>query len=174
MNRTQSPSPLSARILLGLLASALVVPAAWAYVNGGDHHSTIHDYENKLHEQGWAVYVGEALPAKDSKEMVNGDLERRVNRMVGRTLRYLPEDKVDKIPLADKREVARIARETMRDFVQSKGPSKKEGQIGSLKYRVGVYSYETWWETNYGGKHRIHARQAHTASFVALQIVDER
>ena len=170
MNRTKSPSLSRARIFLGLLAAVALGPPAWAYVNGGDHHSTLHDYENKLRDQGWAVYVGEALPAKDSKAMVNDDFERLVNRMVGRTLRHLPEDKVDKIPLADKREVARIARETLRDIVQSNGKNTKEGQIGSLKYQVGVYSYETWWETNYGGKRRTHERRSHQASFVALKI----
>jgi hypothetical protein len=44
--------------------------------------------------------------------------------------------------------------------------------VGSLKYQVGVLTFETYWETNYGGKRQIHARRSGLAPFVALKIVD--
>jgi hypothetical protein len=181
MNRTTRSSPLPARTLAALLTAALLAPAAAAYVNGGIHRTNKQDYENKLGEQGWALCVSETPLDETTKEIFfrikvdppdNADFQRYVNRMVGRALRYLPEDEVDKIPLADKRAVARIARETIRDAVLGKGAAQKEGQIGSLKYLVGTFSYASWWEVEERGRRLERGRATRSVAFVALKIVE--
>src|SRR5439155_4041586 len=71
-----------------------------------------------------------------------------------------------------KRAVARFTREAIQLAASNNQQTTKEGQIGSLGYQVGVYYFESYWETNYGGKREIHARRSGRVPFVALKIVD--
>ena len=45
---------------------------------------------------------------------------------------------------------------------------------GVLRYQVGAYAFEEYWETNYGGKREIHARRTGLVPFVALKVVHAR
>ena len=188
MRNTASRLSGKARILLGLAASALLIPSAWAYVNGGDHHTTRWDYEKELRRANWAVGGGKELAGdyKITNEITKGikvdppdNLEFRyyVSQMVGRALKALPEEEADDIPIEVKREIARRAGVKFRDWMMGKEATNiSEELIGSVKYRMGMYSYESWWETNYkggpeGGR-RIHARTLGWVPFVALKVVE--
>src|SRR4051812_38860025 len=52
----QSTSTL--RTLLGFLSIVAVVPAAWAYVNGGDFHTTRSVFLQKMKAGGWSMSNG--------------------------------------------------------------------------------------------------------------------
>jgi hypothetical protein len=140
-----------------------LVPAALAYINGGDFHSTLTTFEKSLKGNGWGVSFGAALPA-------NGD----ANQLVGRALQSLPETDTGAISVEAKREVARLTREAIQHAVKNKQQTIKKGQTGSLQYQVGVYEFESYWETNYGGKREIHARRTGLVPFVALKVVDTK
>jgi len=152
------------RGLLGLVALAALVPPAWAYVNGGDYHNTLRDYEKRLKAGGWGVSSAESvwgLPA--------------VNQLVGRALQALPEKDAGRVPVEAKREVARLTEEAIQTARVNKQQVIKEGQAGLLRYRVGAYAFESYWETNYRGEgRRIHDRRTGLAPFVALKVVDAK
>src|SRR5437868_2918574 len=143
---------LSKQSFLGLLMATALGPPAWAYVNyvnGGDYHDTFKDYEKSLKSRGWGVSSGAAITADRDA----------VNQMVGRALQALPEKDAGKISVEVKREIARLTREAMQLAASNNQQTTKEGQLGSLRYQVGVYNFESYWETNYGGKREIHARR---------------
>jgi hypothetical protein len=162
MRQTKSGPELSKRAFLGLLLAAALVSPAWTYVNGGDYHDTFKDYEKSLKARGWGVSSGAAVPA-------DRDV---VNQLVGRALQALPPKDAGKISIETKREIARLTQEAIRLAASNNLQTTKEGQIGSLRYQVGVYSFESYWETNYGGKREIHARRTGRIPFVALKMVD--
>lgn len=182
MRDTWSKAGLRGRVVLGLVAAVVLAPAAWAYVNGGDYYNTYRDHVKSLKGARWAVsggtfvstankraaflppgYVGVARPKE-------ADFERDVNQLVGRALKALPEKEAAKLSAEAKRAVARLTREAIRDAVSGSRQVIKKGRIGSLRYQVGAYAYESWWETNYGGKHKVHARTSGLAPLVALKI----
>src|SRR5436305_649407 len=96
----------------------------------------------------------------------------RLKRMVGRALQALLKKDAGKISVEAKREIARLTREAIQLAASNNHQTTKEGQLGSLRYQVGVYYFESYWETNYGGKREIHARRSGRVPFVALKIVD--
>jgi hypothetical protein len=170
---------------IAFLTSAIagVVPAR-AYVNGGDFHSAQKTFANRLHSDGWATHFAAALPrdCRDTREAAadvrvvpaeNAEFRNYVNQMVGKAIQALP-DQAAGVPLEDKREVARLAREAIRKAVMSGEEVTKEGRVGDLQYQVGVRAFESYWETNYGGKREIHARTINRVPFVALKLVPAR
>jgi hypothetical protein len=174
----------SAQALIGFATIAALVPSAWAYVNGGDFHSTLRDYESKLRSNGYGVRVGRALaPDCDKTGEVtrdvkvtppdNAEYQDYTNQMVARAIRCLPDDEAKEISAEARREVARQARAAIAEGVSNKRAVNKTGRLGRVSYQVGVYSYQTWWETNYGGKREIHARQSALAPFVAVMVEEE-
>jgi hypothetical protein len=164
MRHAKSGLRLSARTFLGVVLVGALVAPAWGYINGGDFHSTLKTFENSLKDKGWSVSFGAAIPADRDD----------VNQLVGRALKALPEKDASKVSVEAKREVARLAREAIQQAASKKEQTIKEGQTGSLRYQVGVYHYESYWETNYGGKREIHERRSRRAPFVALRIVDAK
>jgi hypothetical protein len=179
---TKAKSSWQARCSIGLMALAVLVPAAGAYVNGGDYYDTQRSYEKRLKAKGWAVHFGTALGAEcaKSKEVADGvkvtpvnnaKYQKYVNQLIGKALKALPEKEVDKISTETKREVARLARRAIKTGVLKNQQFLKRGQVGSLEYQVGVLHYKKWWETNYPGEgRRIHARQEGLVPTVALKI----
>jgi hypothetical protein len=161
MRQAKSKLGLSERALIGLVAAAALAPPAWAYVNGGDFHTTRKNYETRLRFTGWRVSCADPAPA-----------DYDVNQLVGRAVKSLPEKEADKVPVEVKREVARVARAAIREAVWGRRQVIKEGQTGLLKYQVGAYAFESYWETNYGGKREIHARQTGLVPFVAVRVVN--
>src|SRR5262245_40117816 len=156
-------SQVSSRLgLIGLAAVAVLGPAAWAYVNGGDFHNTLAKYEQQLKGAGWVTSFAPALPGVPDK--------LDVGQLVGKALQALPEKEAARVTPEVKREVARLAREAMDSALSNKKQVIKEGKTGSLRYQVGMYAFERYWETNYGGKREIHARQTGLAPFVALKV----
>ncbi len=164
MRQTKSGPGLGKRAFLGVLAAAALVPPAWAYINGGDYHDTLKTFEKRLKANGWGVSFSAALSADRDA----------VNQLVGRALEALPEKDAGKIPVETKREVARLTREAIQLAASNNQQTTKEGQVGSVRYQVGVYDFESFWETNYGGKREIHARRSGRVPFVALKIVDAK
>jgi hypothetical protein len=140
----------------GLLLLALV-PAAWAYINGGDFHDTRKAFLNNMEASGWAVSNGEQAKGE-------------VNLLVGEALRVLPEREAGKISLEVKREIARLARDAIQEAKSWRKETIKTGQIGSVYYRVGAFRYETYWETNYPREgRRTYDRRTGLEPFVALK-----
>jgi hypothetical protein len=163
-----------------MVIACLAVPA-WGYINGGDYHDTFKDFQKGLKTWGWATQAGprllgdchrntEVAKGVTSTPPDNEDYQKYVNRLVGLALRELPEKDRDAIPLEAKREVARLAREAIHDAMSKNEQVISKGQTGTLRYQVGVYRYEHWWETNYTGEgRRIHARGVGMAPFIALK-----
>src|SRR5262245_26625349 len=103
----------SARGLLSLVAILVVIPSAWAYINGGDYHTTRWAFEQQLRRDHWAVSSGDPLPRDyeatkriSSKVRAdppdNAELRHHVSQLVGRALQALPQKEADKIPLSVK------------------------------------------------------------------------
>lgn len=166
-----------------LLVALVLTSPAWAYVNGGDFHSNLRDFEKRLKAGGWGWHFTAPLPAgafvrgeiagiKVTPDD-NADYQRYVNELVGKALKALPGDKADDVPVGDRREVARLAREAIRSAVTDKKEVIKEGRAGSVRYQVGVLAFESYWETNYGGKRELHERRSGLVPFVALKVITE-
>jgi hypothetical protein len=168
-----------------MAATTALASTAWPYVNGGDYHTTRGDYERKLRRSLWAVRGGEPV-ARDflkSKQIAkeisvdppdNVALRRYISQLVGRAVKDLPQEQAKDISLEAKREIVRITCEQLHANVLRGGPAIKEGQTDSLKYQVGLYSCESWWETNYKGEgRRIHERRSYWVPFIALKKVKE-
>jgi hypothetical protein len=184
MRHTNSEPDLSVRLLTGLIAAIAVAAPARAYVNGGDFHSAQRTFANRLRSDGWSAHFAGPLPrdCRDTREVAadvrvapaeNADFRRYVNQVVGQALQALP-DKEAGVPLEDKREVARLAREAIRKAVMSGEEVTREGRVGDLQFQVGVRAFESYWETNYGGKREIHARTTNRVPFVALKLAPAR
>jgi hypothetical protein len=173
------------KCLIGLAGAAALVPAAWAYVNGGDFRSTLRDFEKDLKAKGWAVSIAAPLPAgwevtgKVEKGVkvspADKDYRHYLGQLVGRALQALPEKDAAGVTAETRRELARRAGEVIADVVGSTGkPQTKEGQAGPLEYQVGVVGYESYWETNYHHKREIHERRTGLVPFVAVRVRDAR
>jgi hypothetical protein len=171
-------------ILAGMAVMALA-PAAPAYINGGDFHSTLKDFEKSLKSDGWGAAFAPPVPRDcvQTKEVAadvkvvprdNPDYERYVNQLVARSLRSLPEKEADRISADMKRDVARLTREALHSAIANRQTVIKKGKSGALHYQVGAYAFESYWETNYGGKREIHARQTGLVPFVALKVAPAR
>jgi hypothetical protein len=89
-------------------------------------------------------------------------------------LQSLANQGADQIPLEVKQEVSLLAQQAIRQAVSSGAQSIKQGQAGSLQYQVGACAFESYWETNYGGKREIHAKRSGLAPFVALKPTSEK
>jgi hypothetical protein len=62
MRHAKSKPTSSKYALVGLAAAVLPAAPAWAYVNGGDFHTTRHQYENRLRSAGWMVSCADPGP----------------------------------------------------------------------------------------------------------------
>jgi hypothetical protein len=173
----------SKRALLALLTLLVLVPFAWGYINGGDFHSTLKSFEKSLKAGGWGTHFGTALPADCDRTgqvtaavkvvpQENPDYQQWVNEQVGRAVQSLPEKQRDKIGVETKREIARLAREAIQEGVSQKQHLIKKAATGTVQYQVGVFEFESYWETNYGGKRKIHAKRTGLVPFVALRVIE--
>jgi hypothetical protein len=166
--------------VVGLVTGFALVPGAWAYVNGGDFHSTLRDFEKQLKARGWVVNVAVPVPGDNGGHVAQGvkvtppdnaAYQRYVNLLVGRALQALPAKEAEQISAEAKREVVRLTRETIREAVSKKRHIIREGQKGFLQYQVGAFQFESYWETNYGGKREIHEKRSGLSPIVALKVV---
>ena len=149
----------AARTILCWLVLASLVPAGWAYVNGGDFHDSRKTLEKELKAKGWGVsFAGPRLT------------DDAVNELVGRALQALPAGQADRVPIEAKRAVARIAREAIKKASATGKDVIETGQVGPVRYHVGTQTFESYWETNYNKKREIHARRTSLASFAALKV----
>jgi hypothetical protein len=164
---------------------AALGPSAWAYVNGGDFHSTAGIDVKRLQRDGWGVITGAPLPSDcdRTKEVFaavtvgppeSADYQRWVNRLVGRAVQALPEAEADKVSPEAKREAARLAREAIREAVVSKRQIIRRGHCGAVQYQAGVYAFESYWETNYDGKREVHAHRSGLVPYVAVRVVETK
>lgn len=130
MRQTKCGLELRTKILLAL---AIIVPASPASASIGIKSNTLSSDLVKLERLGWKVRVVRGrlhiqVPSEDA-----------VNQTIGEVLKTFSKEDADKVTLETKREVARIAREAM-----AKG-SIQTGITGSLRYRVGVIKYTTYY-----------------------------
>jgi len=164
MQQAKSGLRLSTRAFISVVMVGALVPGALAYINGGDFHTTLRTFEKSLKGNGWGVNFGAEIPANRDD----------VNQLVIRAVQSLPEVDRGTISVEAKREVARLTREAIQHALKNKQQTIKKGQTGTLQYQVGVYEFESYWETNYGGKREIHARRTGLVPFVALKVVDTK
>ena len=150
--------------VIGLLLAAALSPPAWAYINGRVRVDTFNTYMDNLQGRGWGVSVGAVISAE----------REEVNRLVVRAFQALPAKDASKISIEAKRKVARLTREALQEAASNDQQTTREGQIGSLRYQVGVYQLESYWESNERGKREIHDRRTGRVPFVALKIVDAK
>lgn len=173
------------RFYFGLAAIAALAPPAWAYINGGTYHSTLKIFEGKLQVDGWGASFAAPLPRDPNRadkvaEGVsispkdNPEFQRYVNQLVSRAVQSLPNRSADRVSLELKHEIAQLARDAIQTAVASNEQTVKQGLAGSLQYQVGAVAFESYWETNYGGKREIHAKRSRLAPFVALKIPDTK
>src|SRR5207249_362173 len=101
----------------------------------------------RMKATGWAISRNEPLAKGD------------VNLLVGEAVRDLPDKEADTISVEVKREIARLAREAIQAANSSGKEFIKKGRMGSVRYQVGACEFETYWETNYGGKRETHERR---------------
>jgi hypothetical protein len=169
-------------IFAGLVTVAALAGPAWPYVNGGDFHNTFLSYAKKLKAQGWGVSHGTSVPedgdrtklvAQDVKVTPadNAKYQGYINQLVARALKALPEKSADQLSARARRAVTRLTREAIRAAVLNQRQVITKGRSGAVEYQVGVFRYEQWWETNYGGKRKIHEKRAGLVPFVALKVV---
>jgi hypothetical protein len=166
-----------------VIVLAVLVPCTWGYINGGDFHSTLKTFEKNLKAGGWGTHFGATLPEdSDRTGQVtatvkavppdNLQYQQWINELVGRAVQSLPEKHRDRIGTETRREVARLAREAIQEGVSGKQHLIKKADTGSVQYQVGVFEFESYWETNYGGKRKIHAKRTGLVPFVALRVVE--
>ena len=163
-----------------ILAGLFVGSSAWAYINGGDYHSTLKDWEQSLKAKGFFISVARPLPKDSSttKEVAqdikvdpadNPAFQTFVNELVGQAVQQLPQPVAEKLSVEDKREISRAAQESIRDAVLKQAVKIQKGELKSVRYQVGAVSFDSYWETNYGGKREIHAARHGIAPFIAIQ-----
>jgi uncharacterized protein (TIGR03000 family) len=152
-------------LILASVAVVIPVPPVWAYINGGVHHSTLKDYGERRKFQGWAVEYWDWLVWDPNTDAFRSS----VYQMVGRTLKAIPHQGEENIPIEVKREVARRALETIQEAMANRRAKLVVGKIGSLRYEIGTVMDDSYWETNYGGKRQIHDRRSRLVPFVALR-----
>jgi hypothetical protein len=185
MAEKRSGHPGVVRASLSLVVIAALAAPALAYVNGGDYHNTLRDYQSRLKSEGWGVSVWEHTWQKvdginiselaTTNPPTDPKFEEFVNQLLGRALRELPEKDRASIPLDVKREVARRARDVLHSGISRDAWTIKSGQVGQVRYRIGMYKFEQWWETNYNGEgRRIHAKSTGLAPFIALKVEPEK
>ena len=148
---------------------ALIAPVL-AYVNGGDFHHTLHEYRDALRREGWAVCT-----SQDKADRSDSAEEDPASQLIGRSVQQLPAESRDKVSLEAKRELAKIAAAEFKAGHDKKEQKIVEGRIGNIRYRLGTFAYESYWETNYQGGaekgRRIHELRKGLGAFVALQVV---
>ena len=166
-----------------LLVWAVLVPCARSYINGGDFHSTLRNFEKSLKASGWSTHFGTPFPpdcdqtgqVTASVKVVppgNPEYHQWVNEQVGRAIQSLPEKHRDRIDIETRREIASLAREAIEQGVAKKQHLIKKALTGPVQYQVGVFEFESYWETNYGGKRKIHAKRTGLVPIVALRVVE--
>src|SRR5262249_44640387 len=118
------------------------------YINGGSFHTTRTKYPTELRTQGWGVCCGwepEYVRALASKPEGTTDIQHAANQLVARAIQNLGKD-ADQVSAGDKRALAKLAREAIEE------KKLKEGKLGTLRYRLGVYHYESYWEVDERGR----------------------
>src|SRR5215467_7636351 len=103
MREAKSGLSLSTRAFISLVIIGALAPAALAYINGGDFHTTLRTFEKSLKGNGWGVSFGAEIPANRDD----------VNQLVIRALQSLPEMDRGTISVEVKREIARLTGEAI-------------------------------------------------------------
>ncbi|HWG42121.1 MAG TPA: TIGR03000 domain-containing protein [Gemmataceae bacterium] len=171
MRQTKFSLELSKRIFLALVMVGILVPPVWAYIEAGTYNSTLNTHRKRLEAAGWAVNYGQyhlsaALPDRSTSR-------DSVNWLVANAVHALPKEDAAKVSSETKREIARIARETIERAVTSGQDIVKKGQTGSLRYHVGTLWYKYDWAD--GNVRRDVRRLEHRSAripFVALMPTD--
>jgi hypothetical protein len=176
-------SPARKRATLVLLTLVVLAPAVCAYVNGGVRVDTLGDLKKQLRSRGWGVHHatpihddcfarGEIIAGVRVNPPINADYRDHVNELIGKALQGVPAKELEKVTPESKREVARLARLAIRDAVLEKKEVLTTGQTGPLRYHVGVFRFDAYWETNYDRKREIHARKSGLVPLIALKVVE--
>jgi len=149
---------------------------AWvslAYVNGGTYHHTLQKHRDQLRAQGWAVCT-----SQDEVRRPESRKQESPSQLIGRTVQQLPEEVRDKVAPQTKRELAKIAAKAFKTGQDKKEQNIVEGRTGDVRYRLGTFAYESYWETDYreGSKEKvrtIHELRKGLGEFVALRVAAE-
>src|SRR5207249_2718565 len=120
-------------------------------------YDTRKKFRSTLSGVGWAVrFLEDAAPIPDdcdrTKEVAKGvkvtpadnpEFRKYVQQLVGETIRFLPEKEAAKITVEQKRDIARVTTEVLREGVLEKIDVEKKGRTGSLAYWVGTFRFES-------------------------------
>jgi len=168
------------RLALLLLSCAVCVQggqtAAWAYINGGIFHSTFEDFKKKMTDDHWSVGYGaihrqgDAANRSPFGDPDSPEFQKRVNEIVGWAIAQLPENEARALSKETKREIARLAQETIATSGAKREQIIEKGQIGTLHYQLGTFHFSSYWETNYGNRRRQEGHRSGLIPFVALKI----
>jgi hypothetical protein len=157
---------------------ALAAPAL-GYVNGGDDYRLkIKTYEKKLTAAGyrtaWGTYWFTSRD-NDAKRLAGTMKDDDINQLVGKALKALPKEEAARVPVADKKEVARKLKAALESTKADGKESVKKGKAGSLQFEVGVHTFEYYYETNYKGQgKKKHNHRTGLIPFVALKFSSEK
>ena len=155
MRQTRCGLELSKVILVALATVALASPAS-AFI--GDFHNTLRHYEAHLTGQGWEVRV--VYPQQTEwSELVPS--EHSVNQLIGAVLRKFSKADADKVSLETKREISRIAREAIAQGLMEGKTNLKTGTTGSVRYRVGISRYTTYYTGRSASQARDKSERIH-------------
>src|SRR5579871_5041582 len=110
----------------------------------GIRHDTLRNYQGTLTRHGWKVRSGSNLK----------DVERTVPQMIDDVLATFAKEDVAKVTAETKRAVARIAQEAITRGVSGDKTNLQTGITGSLRYRVGVFRYKTYYGPGTGAAAR--------------------
>ena len=181
-----------------ILAGLSLGSSTWAYINGREFHSTLRDFERSLRTKGFALSVYKLstgvegdLPensgqtkevAKDVKvdPADNEAFQTFVNQLVGQAVQKLPQPVAENLSIEDKREISRVARESIRDAVLKHQETIQKGELKSVRFQVGAVSYKSYCkETKEGGNResrdrRIVDQHSGIVPFIAIQPITER
>src|SRR5262249_51650694 len=121
---------------------------------------------------GYAVATGDHVGSV--RGLPHAANEKDVNRVVGLAMKGLPGKDAEKVPIEDKKEVARALALALKAAGEKEEVCVKKGRAGVLEYQVGAVEYESYWVTNYKGEgRRIHARRSGLLPFVAVKLAEE-
>jgi uncharacterized protein (TIGR03000 family) len=141
------------------MALALASPA-WASI--GVLHDTLRNYQATLASRGWKVRTGRELTEGPDRATRNqpdqrikqATLEHSVNQSIDEVLNTFSKEDAGKVTRETKRDIAGIARETIAKGVKDNKTTLQTGITGSLRYRVGVFRYRTYYGPGTGTQAR--------------------
>jgi uncharacterized protein (TIGR03000 family) len=137
MRPTKCGLELSKRILVALVLVVALASSTWATI--GIPNDTLRNYQATLARLGWKVRSAE---------------NSSFNQLIDEVIETFAKVDADKVTQETKRDIARIAGEAIRQGMKDKKTTLKTGITGSLRYRVGVFQYHTWYGPGTGRQAR--------------------